>query len=453
MAHEALLTEWERLAGWIDRHRAALRRRDALLAAVEEWDLSERNADYLLTGSRLAEFETWSSEGSLQLTTRERDFLAAGLERRRAEAPVAYLWTNQEWLTSLQAVTGFDRAVTEFGLVGQKFSIDDLVSTLTEQHGDGWRDGLTDEEGRAIRVQAQQDEMRRLARKGVGLIIMDTVPVEAVEVVAREYPDTHFALGFIGQEGTEPNVAYLTSIDSEPSFLAGAAAAMKTRSGIIGFIGGVDAVGIWQFEAGYEAGARAVDPDITILVEYLAAWPNFSGFDDMDVARSTALEMYRDGADVIFHAAGNAGLGLFDAATQYSEAEGRQLWAIGVDTDQYETVPRLAGATNAEAWRAHILTSVLKGIDALAYAVVAEHAHGKFTPGVWNWGLESGASDLSYSGGYIDDIRADLEGLKAKIIAGEIHVPRVPTSRLNVAAEPGLDRTTAEGLTPSPPRR
>ena len=453
MAHEALLTEWERLAGWVDRHRAALRRRDALLAAVEEWDLSERNADYLLTGSRLAEFETWSSEGSLQLTTRERDFLAAGLERRRAEAPVAYLWTNQEWLTSLQAVSGFDRAVTEFGLVGQKFSIDDLVSTLTEQHGDGWRDGLSDEGGRAIRVRAQQDEMRRLARKGVGLIIMDTVPVEEVEVVAREYPDTHFALGFIGQEGTEPNVAYLTSIDSEPSFLAGAAAAMKTRSGIIGFIGGVDAVGIWQFEAGYEAGARAVDPNITILAEYLAAWPNFGGFDDMDVARSTALEMYRYGADVIFHAAGNAGLGLFDAATQYSEAEGRQLWAIGVDTDQYETVPRLAGATNAEAWRAHILTSVLKGIDALAYAVVAEHAQGKFTPGNWNWGLASGASDLSYSGGYIDDIRSDLEGLKAKIISGEIHVPRVPDSRLDAAAELGLDRTTAEGLTPSLPQR
>ena len=68
LAHEALLTEWERLAGWIDRHRSALRRRDALLAAVDEWELSGRDAEYLLAGSRLAELEEWSREGSLPLT-------------------------------------------------------------------------------------------------------------------------------------------------------------------------------------------------------------------------------------------------------------------------------------------------------------------------------------------------------------------------------------------------
>src|SRR6185503_5876579 len=84
LAHEALLTEWERLAGWIDRHRAALRRRDALLFAVDEWELAGRDPEYLLTGSRLVEFETWRQECSLQLTRSELEFLDASASRREA---------------------------------------------------------------------------------------------------------------------------------------------------------------------------------------------------------------------------------------------------------------------------------------------------------------------------------------------------------------------------------
>jgi basic membrane protein A and related proteins len=253
--------------------------------------------------------------------------------------------------------------------------------------------------------------------------------------VAREYPETHFA---IEQKGSEPNVAYLTSVDSEPSYLAGAVAAMTSRTGVIGYIGGVDWEHIWQFQAGYEAGARAVDPDIRILADYLTVAPDLSGFQDSTRAKEVALSMYGNGADVIFHAAGDSGLGLFDAAAEYSVTEGGHVWAIGVDSDQYQTVTRLPGATRAEAWKAHILTSVLKGIEAQAYTVVAEHARGEFHPGEWTWGLESGASDLSYSGGYIDDIRDEIEALKAGIIAGEIEVPCIPESKLDEAAVLGI---------------
>jgi basic membrane lipoprotein Med (substrate-binding protein (PBP1-ABC) superfamily) len=483
MAHEALLTEWERLAGWIDRHRAALRRRDALLSAVDEWELSGRNADYLLTGSRLTEFEGWSQEGSLQLTTRERDFLEAGLERRQSElaattaqfeahrrlqrsarwrlvalaaavlslggaaayaflaapppapSPVAYVWTSEGSLVSVQAEAGFDRAVSEFGLVERKLSVDDINAKLNDELGEPWWEGMTDDEANAHWAQVQEADVRRLADEGVGLIYVDGMSAGDLDRVARDYPETHFA---ILQEGNEPNVAYLTSVDSEPSYLAGAVAAMKSHTGVIGYIGGVDWDGIWPFQAGYEAGARAVDPHIRIFAEYLSIPNDFSGFQDIDRAREVALSMYRNGADVIFHAAGTSGLGLFDAATEYSLAEGRQVWAIGVDTDQYETVLRLPGATDAEAWRTHILTSVLKGIDAQSYAIVAEHARGEFTPGQWKWGLASGASDISYSGGFIDDIRADIEELKAKIIAGEIDVPCIPESRLDDAAALGI---------------
>jgi basic membrane protein A len=141
---------------------------------------------------------------------------------------------------------------------------------------------------------------------------------------------------------------------------------------------------------------------------------------------------------VIFHAAGKSGLGLFDAATAYTRTTGRQVWAIGVDSDQYETVTGLPGATHPEAWREHILTSVLKGIDTGTYDVVAAYAKGEFRGGVWSQGLASTTSGISYSGGYIDDLRPALEELRARIIAGAIVVPCIPADRLGEAAALGL---------------
>jgi basic membrane lipoprotein Med (substrate-binding protein (PBP1-ABC) superfamily)/DNA-binding SARP family transcriptional activator len=485
LAHEALLTEWERLAGWIDRHRAALRRRDALLAAVDEWELSGRDPEYLLGGSRLAELEEWSREGSLHLTTGEREFLEAGVERRQAAgaeedarlaehrqlarkarmrlvglaaaglaavglggavvwgivaapppppAPVAYMWFT-EGLVSVQAVAGFDRAVTDFGLVSQKFHIESLFARLEGELGtEFWLD-MTDREVDAHVGRAQEEHLRSVVTEGAGLIVVENMWVPDLEAIAREFPETKFAIGAPG-EGV-PNMAYLTPVDAEPSYLAGAAAALTSESGTIGYIGGVDWDGIWGFWAGYEAGARAIDPDIEILVEHLSV-DDFTGFDDVDGARAAALLMYGNGADVIFHAAGDSGLGLFEAATTYTREEGRHVWAIGVDSDQYETVQFLPGATNSAAWQAHILTSVLKPIEEQAYTVVAEYAQGEFTPGSWNWGLESGASGLSYSGGYIDALQPTIEDLKAKIIAGEIVVPCIPEDRLDEAASMGI---------------
>jgi basic membrane lipoprotein Med (substrate-binding protein (PBP1-ABC) superfamily) len=483
MAHEALLTEWERLAGWIDRHRAALRRRDALLAAVDEWELSGRHPDYLLTGTRLSEFEAWSKEGSLQLTTRERDFLEAGLERSRSEqaaktaelearlrlqrsartrliafgvavlvlggaaafafvavprplAPVAYLWTD-EGLVSRQAISGFDRAVTEFGLAGQKYPYTDVFDGLEAQYGPNWGEG---EDGSDRYNAEQAAEVTRLADKGVGLIMVSGLfwPPD-MEQVAREHPQTRFALQMTSQSNGVPNVLYMQTVDSEPSYLAGAVAAMKTRTGVIGLVGGVDFDSIWPFQAGYEAGARSVNPQIKILVEYIAEFPNFDGFNDVDGAQKLALQMYGDGADIILNVAGTSGVGLFDAATQYTDETGRQVWVIGVDTDQHRTVVQLPeAASTVKAWQSHILTSVLKGIDQQVYAVIADYGQGHFKAATWQWGLESGAMGLSYSGGYIDDLRDTIEALKAKIIAGEIEVPCLPTEKTQAAIDQGI---------------
>lgn len=481
LAHEALLTEWERLAAWIDRHRTALRRRDALLAAVEEWELSDRNPDYLLSGSRLAEFETLSREGTVQLTTREREFVEAGVERQRVAAaadaaqvevhrrlarsarvrlmafgvailalggagivwglaalnppprPVALMWTD-EGLLSGQIIAGFDRAVTEFGLPSRKFTWDGVFAAVEEEHGRNFWEERSPEEAFRLLELEQQRQLRQRAAEGVGLIVLLGVFVDHVEPTAREHPETIFA---IDQPSEVPNILTLSFLDAEPSYLAGAAAALKSETGVIGYVGGVDWQGIWAFQAGYEAGARAIDPDVRVVVDYLSVG-DFSGFNDEVAARVSAMEMYRQGADVVFHAAGTSGLGVFEAALEYSRDEGRHVWAIGVDTDQYETVMRLPGAANAGLWRAHILTSVLKGIDQMVYEVLAQHARGRVTGGSWNWGLASGALGISYSGGYIDEFRPRLEELQARIIGGDIEVPCIPPTKRDQAAAIGI---------------
>ena len=484
LAHEALLTEWDRLAGWIDRQRSALRRRDALLAAVDEWELSGRDTEYLLAGGRLAELEEWSREGSLPLTTREQAFLDAGVEHRRTEeaaveareadhlrlartarlrlaglagaavlviglgsavaygiltapppgpAPVAFLWTDPG-IVNTQVVSGFDRAVADFGLVASKLPVSDIYATLDAELGEDWEEGLSEDAFYQEFNRVQQEKLRELATDGVGLIVTWGTYIGDVELIAREFPETHFSSE---QLVNEPNVAVLTFADSEPAYLAGVAAALTSDTGTIGYIAGVSWEILWGFQAGYEAGARSVDPDIEILVDFVHA-DDIKGFSDEPAARERALEMYGDGADVIFEAAGSAGLGVFQAASEYSDLEGRHVWVIGVDSDQYEAVMELPGA-NGEAWREHILTSALKGHETMIYALLAEHAEGTFTPGPWNWGLASGAQGLSYSGGYIDHLRPMLDDLQAKIISGEIVVPCVPEDQLDLAADYGID--------------
>ena len=495
LAHEALLTEWERLAGWIDRHRAALRRRDALLSAVDEWELSDRDVDYLLTGGRLAEFEEWSREGSLSLTTRERDFLDAGLARERASSeadaarteaerklarsarmrliglaaavavllggaaiwvfagpsarprPVALMFTSPGLVPTLVA-SGFDRAVSDFGLTSRKASWDDVWVAAEEAYGPGFTGLPFHEQLARVDIEAR-DQLLAAAASGVGLITTFGVSPEVIEYVIDEYPDLIFlsdlSLPF-------PNVINLRFVDSEPSYLAGAAAALTSETGVIGYIGGVDWEGIWGFQAGYEAGARAIDPDIEVLVEYLSPMSEFDGFNDPVGAQREATAMYEQGADVVMQASGDSGIGVFEAALAYTEANERHVWVIGVDSDQYETVTQLPGATNAEAWRPHILTSVLKGIDVMAYTAIERYAEGTLSRTGWTWGMSSGASGISYSGGFLDAHREEIERLQAAIIAGEIGVPCIPedhaasAERLGVPADYCREESGATSL-------
>jgi basic membrane protein A len=357
--------------------------------------------------------------------------------------PAAYFWTDNSVVNNL-AISGFDRAVTDFGLVGRKFSYDEEEEQLNGLYGDPWWEGLTRAEIDERWYAFLEDHVREVAGDGTGLVYVFGFLAAEIERIATAHPDTIFVFG--PGIARQPNVVLLNADDSEPAYLAGAAAALKTESGTVGFIGGMPFPGVWGFHAGFEAGVRDTDPDIEVVTEYLSPDDPIVAFSDFDRARDTALDMYEAGADIIFHAAGDAGLGVFEAARLFSAEEGRHVWAIGVDSDQYWTVTQLPGVTDPEGWQAHILTSVLKPIEPMTYAVLRAYAERNLEGGEWYWGLaETGGEGISYSGGYLDDIRPQLEALRARIVSGEIEVPCVPQELMDQARALGMGPDDCHG--------
>jgi basic membrane protein A and related proteins len=253
---------------------------------------------------------------------------------------------------------------------------------------------------------------------------------DAIEPVARDHPHTRYVV--FDCQGDQPNVAYVSFADEQGSFLAGAAAALKSRTGTIGFVGGADAPFIWAFKAGYEAGARAVDPAIQVTARYLSKPPDITGFSNEIAAFEAAEQMYRGGADVIFHAAAASGDGVFEAAYRLSSDLKRHLWAIGVDVDQYRSL------SSDDPWRAHILTSAVKRYDRAAHALLTEYSSGHFTSGPRQFDLASDGLELAGSGGFIADLRPHLERLRHRIVAREIRVPIIPADRMDEARALGV---------------
>jgi basic membrane protein A and related proteins len=241
---------------------------------------------------------------------------------------------------------------------------------------------------------------------------------EVIGEVAPEFPDTVFAQvdGSNADGAKGDNVTGLLFAEHEGSFLAGVAAALKSSTGTIGFVGGVDTELIQKFQAGYEAGAKAAKPDIQIISQYISPAGDFSGFGDPARGKIVAQGMFEAGADIVYHAAGGSGQGVFEAA---AAAQGR---AIGVDSDQYNTV-------DDPALQAVIMTSMLKRVDNAVAAFIADHNEGNVEGGtdVIN-DLSTEGVGLSTTGGFIEDIQADIDGFRQQIVDGEIEVPTTPTS-------------------------
>ena len=304
----------------------------------------------------------------------------------------------------------------------------DSVNQIRLQFEAGFEDGLqqTGLAGSTFGV-GETDAIETAFDAGVDLVVDAAVEFD-LATAAADHPDVHFVAFDQVVEG--PNVTSVIVNSNEASYLAGVAAALTTRTGKVGFVGGVDEEVIWEFAAGFAAGVEATDPNVEVLTEYLAEPPDFGdGYENAPAGEAAARRLYTAGADVVFAAAGTSGLGVFEAAADVTAETGQYRWVIGVDTDQYETIAHLPLIVDRGRWEPHILTSVLKNSDVLIPDVMVAFADGELEPGTRLVGLAEGAGGLSYSGGFLDDHREQLERAREQIVAGEIDVPCRPVDR------------------------
>jgi basic membrane protein A and related proteins len=257
--------------------------------------------------------------------------------------------------------------------------------------------------------------LANFADEGYDLIIAASfVFSPGVNVLAREHCDEYFAV-VDGYADDAANVTNLTFRENEGSYLVGAAAGLKTQSDTLGFLGGQQGTGlIEKFQAGWEAGATKVNPNVKYLTEYIGS--TSQAFNDQTKGEALSNKMYDGGADVIYHAAGASGLGLFKAVASRPATD----WAIGVDADQYQTA--------SPDQQPHILTSMEKRVDVSVYnAIKAVSTGAAFPHGTLSLGLKEGGIDYATSNPALTpDIRKELDKLKKDIISGKIEVPTTP---------------------------
>ena len=248
--------------------------------------------------------------------------------------------------------------------------------------------------------------LRSFAKKEYDLIIaVGFSQAEALSKVAAQFPQRKFAI--VDSEVKLPNVRSLMFEEHQGSYLAGALAAMKAKSGKIGFVGGMDNPLIRRFLVGYEAGAKSINPKITLITNFVGltgdAWNN------PPKAKELALSQYQAGAEVIYSAAGASNKGVFDAA------EEKKSLAIGCDSNQNWIKPGF------------ILTSMLKRVDQAVFTSIKETSAGAFTAGTVRYGLANEGVDLShdsYNEKLIDaSQKKRIAQIKQDIVSGKIKVP------------------------------
>jgi len=255
--------------------------------------------------------------------------------------------------------------------------------------------------------------MRAFAERGYDLVIgVGFAQAPIMEKVAKDYPNLHFAI--IDGVSELPNVASLVFKEHEGSYLVGLLAAKTTKTNTIGFIGGMDIGLIHRFEGGYEQGAKSVNPNIQVIQNYVgvteAAWNN------PGKGKEIALGQISKGADVIFTAAGNSGLGAFDAVEQAGrDASGRAThYVIGVDSNQNMVKPGF------------VLTSMVKRVDNAVYDIVQDVVNHKFAGGFHVFGLDSAGVGYvvdKYNQDFVSaDAIKEAEEAKQKIVNKQITV-------------------------------
>jgi basic membrane protein A and related proteins len=260
-----------------------------------------------------------------------------------------------------------------------------------------------------------------LADEGYGLIFgIGFLFSEDITKSATESPDSTFAV-IDGSSNLckkpDSNLLCITFKEEQGSFLVGAAAALKTKSNTVGFVGGLEGDLIKKFQAGYEAGVKYIadqkGKDIKVLVDYAGNTPE--AFRNPAKGKELALKQIGQGADVIYHASGGTGAGVIAAAAS------KKKFAIGVDSDQ-----SLTADPAEQKW---ILTSMLKRVDNAVQQTINTYVAGSLKGGSQSLGIKEGGIDYAqnqYNKDLLGDIPTTLDELKQKIISGEIKVPTKP---------------------------
>jgi basic membrane protein A and related proteins len=253
--------------------------------------------------------------------------------------------------------------------------------------------------------------MRLFAARGFDLVIgVGFIFSTDINVVARSFPKTHFACIDYAppSDGQIPdNVVGLRFREEEGSFLVGAVAGQLTRTRHVGFVGGMDIPLIHKFAAGYTAGALNVCPQCEVHAAYAGSTPD--AFRDPVKGKALAVSQIAAGADILYHAAGTTGHGVFEAARQMG------VKAIGVDSDQHDEMPGT------------VVTSMIKRVDVAVYDTILAVAEGRFRGGVMSFGLaENGVGYVSegpHAAGIPAEVKAKVQELREKVIRNEIKVP------------------------------
>lgn len=273
------------------------------------------------------------------------------------------------------------------------------VERYKEETGNAYRDF-------EVTAEAQREQaLRRFARNGSDPIIaVGFAQGPALEKVAAEFPDLRFAI--IDMVVDLPNVQSIVFKEHEGSFLVGAAAAMASETGKVGFVGGMDIGLIRRFACGYEQGVKHVNPDAEVFQNMTGTTP--AAWNDPVRGGELAKSQFDRGADVVYAAAGGTGLGVLQAAADAG------LLSIGVDSNQNYLHP------------GSVLTSMLKRVDIAAYNVFKTAEDGSWQPGIQVLGLaEDGvgyALDDNNAALVTDEMKARLDEIQGQIVAGDIAV-------------------------------
>ncbi|MFO1350442.1 MAG: BMP family ABC transporter substrate-binding protein [Gammaproteobacteria bacterium] len=257
-----------------------------------------------------------------------------------------------------------------------------------------------------IKNPAQREQaLKRLAQRGADPIVaIGFSQAPALEKVAPEFPKTRFTL--IDMVVDKPNVKSVVFKEHEGSFVVGALAAMASKTGKVGFIGGMDIPLIRRFACGYEQGVKYVNPKAEVFQNMTGTTP--AAWNDPAKGAELAKSQFDRGADVIFAAAGGTGVGVYQAAKDNGK------FAIGVDSNQNHLQPGT------------MLTSMVKRVDLAVYQSFKDAAEGKWTPGVQVLGLKEGgvgwALDDNNKSLISAEMKAKADQISADIGAGKIQV-------------------------------